>query len=133
MWSEFKEFISKGNVFDLAVGVIIGGAFGKIVSSMVDDLLLPLIGKVLGGVDFASAKIVLGTKLEGDKTIEIALRYGSFIQHLIDFTLLAFVVFLLVRAYNRMRAATPPPAPPATEVLLTEIRDALKAQIGTGV
>ncbi|MBI3421659.1 MAG: large-conductance mechanosensitive channel protein MscL [Acidobacteria bacterium] len=128
MWNEFKEFINKGNVFDLAVGVIIGGAFGKIVSSVVDDLLMPLIGKALGGVDFASAKIVLGTRLEGDKVVEIALRYGSFIQHVIDFVLLALVVFLLVRAYNRMRAAAPPPPPSSTEVLLTEIRDALKAR-----
>lgn len=128
MWSEFKEFISKGNVFDLAVGVIIGGAFGKIVSSMVDDLLLPIIGKVLGGVDFSSAKIILGTKMEGDKVVEIALKYGSFIQHAIDFVLLAFVVFLLVKVYNRTRAAAPPPPPSSTDVLLTEIRDALKAR-----
>ncbi len=128
MWSEFKEFISKGNVFDLAVGVIIGGAFGKIVSSMVDDLLMPIIGKVLGGVDFSSAKIVLGTKMEGDKVVEVALKYGSFIQHSIDFVLLAFVVFLLVKAYNRMRAAAPPPPPSSTDVLLMEIRDALKSR-----
>ena len=128
MWSEFKEFINKGNVFDLAVGVIIGGAFGKIVSSIVDDLLMPIIGKVLGGVDFTSAKIVLGTKMEGDKVVEVALKYGSFIQHVIDFMLLAFVVFLLVKAYNRMRAAAPPPPPSSTDVLLTEICDALKSQ-----
>ena len=128
MWSEFKEFISKGNVFDLAVGVIIGGAFGKIVSSMVDDILMPVIGKVLGGVNFTSAKIVLGSKMEGDKVVEIALKYGSFIQHVIDFVLLAFVVFLLVKAYNRMRAAAPPAPPPASEVLLTEIRDALRSR-----
>lgn len=128
MLSEFKEFISKGNVFDLAVGVIIGGAFGKIVSSMVDDLLMPIIGKVLGGVDFSSAKIILGTKMEGDKVVEIALKYGSFIQHAIDFVLLAFVVFLLVKVYNRTRAAAPPPPPSSTDVLLTEIRDALKAR-----
>jgi large conductance mechanosensitive channel len=128
MWSEFKEFISKGNVFDLAVGVIIGGAFGKIVASMVDDVLMPMIGKVLGGVDFTSAKIVLGTKMEGDKVVEVALKYGSFIQHAIDFVLLAMVVFLLVKAYNRMRAATPPPPPSSTDVLLMEIRDALKTR-----
>lgn len=128
MWSEFKEFISKGNVFDLAVGVIIGTAFGKIVSSMVDDVLMPLIGKVLGGVDFSSAKIVLGTKMEGDKVVEVALKYGSFLQHVMDFVLLAFIVFLLVKAYNRMRAAAPPPPPSSTDVLLMEIRDALKSR-----
>lgn len=128
MWSEFKEFISKGNVFDLAIGVIIGAAFGKIVSSMVDDVLMPIIGKLLGGVDFSSAKIVLGTKVEGDKVVEVALKYGSFLQHVIDFVLLAFVVFLLVKAYNRMRAAAPPPAPSSTDVLLMEIRDALKSR-----
>jgi large conductance mechanosensitive channel len=128
MRSEFKEFISKGNVFDLAVGVIIGAAFGKIVSSMVDDVLMPIIGKVLGGVDFSSAKIVLGTKMEGDKVVEVALKYGSFLQHVIDFLLLAFVVFLLVKAYNRMRATAPPPPPSSTDTLLMEIRDALKAR-----
>lgn len=128
MWSEFKEFISKGNVFDLAVGVIIGAAFGKIVASMVDDVLMPIIGKVLGGIDFSSAKIVLGTKMEGDKVVEVALKYGSFLQHVIDFVLLAFVVFLLVKAYNRMRATAPPPPPSSTDALLMEIRDALKAR-----
>jgi large conductance mechanosensitive channel len=128
MRSEFKEFISKGNVFDLAVGVIIGAAFGKIVSSMVDDVLMPIIGKVLGGVDFSSAKIVLGTKMEGDKVVEVALKYGSFLQHVIYFLLLAFVVFLLVKAYNRMRATAPPPPPSSTDTLLMEIRDALKAR-----
>lgn len=134
MWSEFKEFINKGNVFDLAIGVIIGGAFGKIVTSFVDDLLMPILGKVLGNVDFSSAKIVLGTKMEGDKAVEVALKYGSFIQNVIDFLLIAVVIFLLVKVYNRSRAAAPPPEPPAppaptaTEVLLTEIRDLLRAK-----
>lgn len=128
MLSEFKEFISKGNVFDLAIGVIIGGAFGKIVTSFVDDLVMPILGKVLGGVDFSSAKLVLGTKQEGDKIVEIALKYGSFIQHVIDFLLVAFVIFLMVKMYNRFRETAPPPPPPASEVLLAEIRDLLRAK-----
>jgi large conductance mechanosensitive channel len=128
MWREFKEFINRGNVFDLAIGVIIGAAFGKIVSSFVDDLLTPILGKVLGGVDFSSAKIVLGSKLEGDKVVEVALKYGSFIQNIIDFLLIALVIFFLVKFYNRVRRATPPPPPPPGEVLLAEIRDLLKAR-----
>jgi large conductance mechanosensitive channel len=125
MWSEFKEFINKGNVMDLAVGVIIGGAFGKIVSSVVDDLISPVIGRVLGGVDLSGMKVVLGTKMEGDKAVEVALKYGSFLQNVIDFLIIAFVIFLIVKAYNRLRAAAPPPPTPS-EALLAEIRDLLK-------
>jgi len=128
MLREFREFISRGNVFDLAVGVIIGAAFGKIVTSFVEDLLMPMLGKLLGNVDFTSAKLVLGTKLEGDKLVEVAVKYGSFIQHVIDFLLIALVLFLLVKAYNRMRRTAPPPPPSPTETLLTEIRDLLKAR-----
>ncbi len=128
MLKEFREFISRGNVFDLAVGVIIGAAFGKIVTSFVEDLLMPILGKLLGGVDFSSAKLVLGTKLEGDKLVEVAVKYGSFIQHVIDFLLIALVLFLVVKAYNRMRRTAPPPPPSPTETLLTEIRDLLKAR-----
>ena len=128
MLKEFREFISRGNVFDLAVGIIIGAAFGKIVTSFVEDLLMPLLGKLLGNVDFSTAKLVLGTKLEGDKLVEVAVKYGSFIQHIIDFLLLTLAVFLLVKAYNRMRRAAPPPPPSPTEALLTEIRDLLRAK-----
>ena len=128
MLKEFREFISRGNVFDLAVGVIIGATFGKIVTSFVEDLLMPMLGKLLGGVDFTTAKLVLGTKLEGDKLVEVAVKYGSFIQHVIDFLLIALVLFLVVKAYNRMRRTAPPPPPSPTETLLTEIRDLLKAR-----
>lgn len=127
MWKEFKEFVSRGNVIDLAIGVIIGGAFGKIVSSIVDDLLMPPIGQLLAGVDFKSLKWIIGTKIEADgKTVEVAIKYGSFIQTAIEFLIVAFVIFMIVKAYNRMRAAAPPPGPSPTETLLTEIRDLLK-------
>ena len=126
MWSEFKEFINRGSVMDLAIGVIMGAAFGKIVSSVVDDIIMPPIGKILAGIDFKALKWVIGTKVgEDGKVAEVAIRYGNFIQTTIEFLIIAFVVFLIVRAYNRMRAATPPPPPP-TEVLLAEIRDLLK-------
>ena len=128
MLSEFKAFIAKGNVLDLAVGVIIGAAFGKIVTSFVNDLLTPVLGKALGGVDFASAKYVIGTKMEGDKMVEVAIKYGSFIQTVIDFLLIALVIFILVKLYNRFRRETPPPPPAPSEVLLAEIRDLLKAR-----
>lgn len=126
MWSEFKEFINRGNVMDLAVGVIIGAAFGKIVSSVVDDLISPIIGKVLGGIDLSSMKVVLGTKAEGDKVVEVALKYGSFLQHFIDFLIIAFVIFLIVKVYNNFRKAAPPAPPTPSEALLAEIRDLLK-------
>jgi large conductance mechanosensitive channel len=128
MWQEFKEFISRGNVFDLAIGVIIGAAFGKIISSFVNDLLTPILGKALGGVNFADAKYVIGTKMEGDKVVELAIKYGSFIQNIVDFLLIALVIFLMVKLYNRVRRETPPPPPPASEVLLAEIRDLLKVR-----
>ena len=127
MWKEFKEFINRGSVMDLAIGVIIGAAFGKIVSSLVDDILMPPIGRILAGIDFKALKWVIGTKVTEDgKVAEVAIRYGNFIQTAIEFLIIAFVVFLIVRTYNRMRAATPPPPPPPTEVLLAEIRDLLK-------
>jgi len=128
MLKEFREFISRGNVFDLAVGVIIGATFGKIVTSFVEDLLMPMLGKLLGDVDFTTAKLVLGTKQQGDKLVEVAVKYGSFIQHVIDFLLIALVLFLVVKAYNRMRRTAPPPPPSPTETLLTEIRDLLKTR-----
>ena len=134
---EFKEFAMKGNVMDMAVGVIIGGAFGKIVSSLVDDVLMPLIGKVTGGVSFTDLFINLG---EGEyETLSAAkeagaavLAYGQFIQNIIDFLIIAFCIFLMIKAMNKMKkeepAAPEAPAGPTQEELLTEIRDLLKAK-----
>ena len=116
---EFREFAIKGNVMDLAVGVIIGAAFGKIVASLVEDVVMPLIGTVLGGLDFSGLAIKVGTA---------TLKYGKFLQTCLDFLLIAWAVFLMVKAVNRLRrseAAAPPP-PPRQEVLLEEIRDLLR-------
>ena len=140
---EFKEFALKGNVMDLAVGVIIGGAFGKIITSIVDDLIMPIIGAIIGKPDFSSLYIVLkgkelvpaGTKLEEARKIAdtAIFAYGNFITVLINFFLLALVIFFMVKAVNKMRKkeevapAPPAPAEPTKEeVLLTEIRDLLK-------
>jgi large conductance mechanosensitive channel len=132
MWNEFKDFINRGNVMDLAVGVIIGAAFGKIVSSVVDDLISPVIGKITGGIDLSRMALSLGTKMDGEKVIEVAIKYGSFAQNVINFLIVAFVIFLLVKAYNRLRKDTlkekPSPLPTPTESLLAEIRDLLKAR-----
>ena len=133
MIAEFKEFINKGNVMDLAVGVIIGGAFGKIVDSLVNDVIMPPIGLMMGGVNFDDLKVVLkaaSTDAAGAAVPEVALRYGAFIGVVINFIILAFVVFMLVKAVNKMRPPAPAPAPAGpTEVdLLTEIRDSLKAK-----
>jgi len=125
--SEFKEFIQKGNVVDMAVGVIIGAAFGKIVTSVVGDLLMPPIGLATGGMDFKSMKLVIGGTPEAPVTI----NYGSFIQTSIDFLIIAFCVFLLVKGVNSLRRPAPAPAAPepsAEEKLLTEIRDLLARQ-----
>ena len=132
---EFKEFAVRGNVVDLAVGIIIGGAFGKIVSSAVADLLMPPLGFLMGKIDFKDKKLVLADAVTatGDKgevvtkVPEVAITYGQFIQHSIDFILMAFAVFLLVKAINtlkRAEAAAPPPVPALTptEKLLAEIR-----------
>ena len=131
--SEFKAFISRGNVVDLAVGVIIGGAFGKIVSSLVDQVIMPPIGLATGGVDFAQLKIVLKAADEAAKKPEVAILYGAFLNTCIQFLIVAFVIFLLVKGINSMRrqeAAAPPadPAPTPSEALLAEIRDILKAK-----
>lgn len=132
MVSEFKEFINKGNVVDLAVGVVIGGAFGKIVTSFVDDLLMPVIGNAIGGVNFKDLKYVFAPAVLDATgkvvTPENAIRYGSFVQTILDFLIIAFAVFLVVKAVNKMKKAeeVTAAAPPATEVLLTEIRDLLK-------
>lgn len=132
--SEFKEFAMKGNVVDLAVGVIIGGAFGKIVDSMVNDLIMPIIGAVTGGLDFSNyfaglSSNVTATSLTAAREQGAVFAYGNFITVLINFLIIAFILFQLVKVSNRMKKAEPappPPGPSATEVLLTEIRDALK-------
>jgi large conductance mechanosensitive channel len=131
MLQEFKAFAMRGNVVDMAVGIVIGGAFGKIVSSFVADVLMPPIGLVLGGMDFSSLAITLKAAAEG--TEGVMLKYGVFIQTIVDFIIIAFAIFMVVKAMNSMKKeeAAPPPAPPAPskeEVLLTEIRDALRAK-----
>ena len=135
MASEFKEFISKGNVMDLAVGVIIGGAFGKIVDSVVGDLIMPIIGS-FGNFDFSNLFVVLGDNPNGLATLAAlkeanipTLAYGNFITILINFIILAFIIFQMVKLVNKMKKAEPPPAPAATPddiLLLREIHDALK-------
>lgn len=134
MVTEFKDFISRGNVVDLAVGVIIGASFGKIVTSLVEQVVMPPVGLLLGKVDFSKLKWVLSPEDPATEAIEeVAIQYGAFINTLIQFAIVAFVIFLMVKAINRMRrekAAEPeaPAAPTATELLLTEIRDELKAR-----
>lgn len=131
MVSEFKDFINKGNVVDLAVGVVIGGAFSKIVTSFVDDMLMPVIGNLMGGVSFKDLKHVFAPAVMDAAgkvvTPENAFRYGSFIQTILDFLIIAFAVFMVVKAVNRMkRAEAVVAAPSTTDVLLSEIRDLLK-------
>jgi len=129
-WEEFKNFAIKGNVIDLAVGVIIGGAFGKIVTSLVNDLLMPLIGILIGGVDFSDLQFKIG---------EATIRYGAFIQTVVDFLIISFSIFLFVRFLNKLKlehekqaeveeAKTPPPPPPPSkeEILLTDIKNILE-------
>jgi large conductance mechanosensitive channel len=121
MLKEFREFINRGNVIDLAVAVIIGGAFTAIVNSLVNDIIMPLIGVILGGIDFSAIAIQVGSA---------TIALGNFIQAIINFLVIAFVVFLMVRAINRIskKKEAAPAAPPADVVLLTEIRDLLKQQ-----
>lgn len=135
MWKEFKAFIMKGNVLELAVAVIIAGAFGAIVTSFTNDVIMPPIGLALGGVDFSELAITLQeavTDAEGTVTTEaVELRYGAFIQKVIDFLIIAFIIFMIVRTYNQLTAkeeeAAPPPPPGPSEIdLLKEIRDLLK-------
>jgi large conductance mechanosensitive channel len=131
MWKEFKQFAIKGNVIDLAVAVIIGAAFGKIVSSLVNDVIMPLIGLLVGGIDFATLKIVL-TPAVGE-TAEVAILYGTFIQTIIDFLLIALSVFFVVKLLTKFKKKeeikpAAPAAPAQDIVLLTEIRDLLKAK-----
>lgn len=143
MWKEFRDFALKGNVLDLAIGVIIGAAFGAIVSSIVDDIFMPVIGLVLSGLDFSNLFIVLNNpgnvpvpSVAAAKAAGVAtLNYGLFINAVVKFAIVAFVLFLVVKGVNRVRrkeAAAPapaaPPAPTAEEKLLMEIRDAIKAR-----
>lgn len=136
--TEFKEFASKGNVVDLAVGVIIGGAFGKIVGSMVDDIIMPFVSTIFGGLDFSNYFIPLAgqtaTVLAEAKKSGAVLAYGSFITVVLNFAILAFIIFVMVKQINRLKREAPPapPAPPAPTpedvLLLREIRDALNRQ-----
>ncbi len=129
MLKEFKDFAVKGNVVDMAVGIIIGAAFGKIISSLVGDVIMPPIGVLLGGVDFSNLSIVVQEAV--DKKPAVVISYGKFLQTIIDFTIIAFAIFMAVKSMNSLKKkeeaapATPAP-PPNQEVLLTEIRDLLK-------
>jgi len=134
MMQEFRAFAVKGNVVDLAVGVIIGGAFGKIVDSVVGDLIMPVVSRIFGGLDFSSYYLPLngqapGMALAEAKKAGAVLAYGNFLTIALNFIILAFIIFLMVKQINRVKNAEPAPAPPATPediVLLREIRDALK-------
>ncbi|QCT98892.1 large-conductance mechanosensitive channel protein MscL [Stutzerimonas degradans] len=129
--SEFKAFAMRGNVIDMAVGIIIGAAFGKIVSSFVDGVVMPPLGLLIGGVDFSDLAIVL--KEAVGETPAVLLRYGAFIQTVVDFLIVAFAIFIAIKAMNSLRrkeaeAPSAPPAPTQEELLLTEIRDLLREQ-----
>ncbi|GAB6106433.1 large-conductance mechanosensitive channel protein MscL [Fusibacter bizertensis] len=131
MLKDFKKFIIRGNVIDLAVAVIIGGAFGKIVSSLVNDIIMPLIGQLLGKVDFKTLKWVL-EEASGDQP-EVAVYYGNFIQNIVDFLIVAFVIFVMIRLIEKLKrkpepVVAAPVAPTEEVVLLSEIRDLLKKQ-----
>lgn len=144
MLKEFKKFISKGNVMEMAVGLIMATYFGAIIKSLVNDILMPPIGKAMGGVDFTELKMVIQEPvpavMEGETVVteaieEVAIMYGNFINHIITFVIVAFCIFMVVRAYNKMKdrmekkeeeAPAAPPEPSKEEVLLTEIRDLLK-------
>lgn len=128
MLQEFKDFAMKGNVVDMAVGVIIGGAFGKIVSSVVADVIMPPIGLLMGGVDFTKLAITLKEAVD-EKTPAVMLNYGNFIQTVVDFTIVAFAIFMAIKMMNKLKKAeVAPPAPTKEELLLTEIRDLLKSK-----
>lgn len=143
-WTDFKNFAMRGNVIDLAVGVIIGGAFGKIVSSLVADIIMPLLGVLVGGVNFTDLKWVLKAPREvnGVEQAAVTLNYGNFLQMTFDFLIIAFSIFLFIKLITRLtakrkaqvqaQAAATPPEPSAEVKLLTEIRDLLKAQEQSG-
>ena len=129
--SEFKEFAMKGSVIDLAVGVVIGAAFGKIVSSLVADVIMPPIGQLIGNVNFSDLAVHIGTDPKGK---EVLLKYGVFIQTVFEFIIIAFVLFMAIKGINRLKRQPPPPPaapppPPREEVLLEEIRDLLKRKV----
>ncbi len=137
MWSEFKAFIMKGNVLELAVAVIVAGAFGAIVTSLTNDVIMPPIGLALGGVDFSDLAITLQAAEMNDagEVVKeaVQIKYGMFIQKVIDFLIIAFIIFMLIRTYNKMQAkkeeaAPAPPPGPSEKDLLAEIRDLLKKQ-----
>ena len=134
--SEFKAFAMRGNVVDMAVGIVIGGAFGKIVSSLVSDIIMPPIGVLLGGVDFSNLKLVLKQASEdaaGNAIAAVSINYGQWINTVIDFLIVAFAIFMVIKGMNALKkkeeaAPAAPPAPTKEEVLLTEIRDALRSR-----
>ena len=132
-FNEFKEFAMRGNVLDMAIGVVIGGAFGKITTSLVNDIIMPLISMLTGGVDFSQWKWVLKAADEAAETAEVAVNFGSLIAVVLDFIIIAFVIFLMLKGINKLKKkeeeapAEPEPDPaPTSEELLTEIRDLLK-------
>lgn len=128
---EFKEFAMRGSVVDLAVGVVIGAAFGKIVTSLVDDVIMPVVGYVTGGIDFSNMKYVIKPGDPANEIAEVAINYGNFINTIVQFIIVAFVIFLVIKGMNSLKrkeeaAPEEPPAPSKEEVLLTEIRDAIR-------
>lgn len=135
MWQEFKKFAIKGNVVDLAIGVIIGGAFGKIVTSLVNDIIMPVFGIITGGINFSQARWVIREALP-DGSPELALNYGQFIQNIVDFLIISFSIFMMIRLINRLKKneeekkeeEIKEPEPSKEELLLAEIRDLLKEQ-----
>jgi len=134
LWDEFKSFAVQGNVVDLAIGVIIGGAFGKIVTSLVNDIIMPLLGLITGGINLTEAKWVIREAVS-EEIPELSLNYGQFLQNIIDFLIIAFSIFMAIRLFNRLtkkrkEEEEPPaePEPSKEELLLTEIRDILKEQ-----
>jgi large conductance mechanosensitive channel len=127
--SEFREFAMKGNVLDMAVGIVIGAAFGKIVSSLVEAVVMPAFGWVIGGVDFSTLAVSLGTNAATGEPVMVG--YGKFVQALVDFLIIALAIFMALKAINRLKKPAPaaaPPPPPREEALLTEIRDLLRQQ-----
>ena len=135
--TDFKEFAMRGNVIDMAVGVIIGGAFGKIVSSLVNDVIMPVVGILTGGIDFKESKVLLkAAEMTGEEIVkpEVWLTWGMFVQNIVDFLIIAFCIFMAIRVMNRFKKkeeakpADPAPAAPTQEELLAEIRDLLKQQ-----
>ena len=128
LFDEFKAFVMRGNVVDMAVGVIIGGAFGKIVTSLVNDIFMPIIGVLIGNVNFSDLQIKLGEPVEGAE--QAAIRYGMFIQEIVNFLIIALCIFMVIKVINKLQkkkeeAPAPAPEPTKEEILLTEIRDAL--------